>query len=300
LITSNLIVSTLVEEAIGHLYRTAERPKPVTLSDGLADATDTSFTLATSDDWQAVSVTDTVEFGSELVYISAKTSDAQPVYTCIRGMEGTTPVAHISGTGLLNPAFPRYKVFNNVRDWFRRSNAALPLVTSETATVVTDKLYVPMPADTMKVFRVGYFNPDTMLFFPLDGWQFFDDIPVSQVSTGKYLRVAPYVANADLLTITYQKQYTVPVAETDTVQIPLGGEVCPSLYAAAFLLSKREVSRLELENATEWQSLEVLRSGQNLGITRDYWQQYYKAIDDAKRTYQPPRHRPYVKTRRFI
>lgn len=300
MITTSLTVSVLVEEALGNLYRTAERPKIVTLADGLADTVDTSFTLATSDDWQAVSPSDSVEFGSELVYVSAKTADAIPVFTCVRATEGTTAVAHVSGTGNLNPPFPRYKVFNQVRDWFRRSNAALPLVSTESYTTPTTTMYMSVPADTLQVLRVAYINTSNGSFNEIGGWEFFDDIPVATMASGKMLGITALAATATSLLVTRWVQYPVPANEAATVSLQLGAEICPALYAAAMLVSKREVSRLELDNAVEWQKLEVIRNGQNLGITRDLWQQYYRAVDDAKRTYQPPKFRPYRKMQRAI
>lgn len=302
MITSSLLVSALVEEALGNLYRTAERPKIVTLgSADLVDAVDTSFSLATVDDWQAVNVMDTVEFGSELVYISAKTTDVIPVFTCVRGVEGTTAVAHVPGsTGNVNPAWPRYKVFNHVRDWFRRSNAKLPLIASESYTIPAPTLYISVPADTLKILRVGYLNPTTLSFSDVGGWTFVDDIPTALVATGKAVTVTSFIANITSLIVTRWVPYTVPASEAASVTLPLGAEICPGLYAAAMLVSKREISRLELDNAAEWQKLEVIRNGQNLGITRDLWQQYYAAIDDAKRTQQPPKYRPYRKMQRAI
>jgi hypothetical protein len=302
--TVTVSLEALVDKALYELQGPAEQGLLVSLtSEALADAADTEFTL-TGD--IGANVSDLIEFGSELVLVTDKSEDATPVYTVSRGYYGTTAVAHSQGTvGVVNPQYPRIRVAEGVRRSLARLEAlGLPLLMSGTFTRTTNLQYVEMPAETRDVLHVGYFEPTTGRFWDIPGWRFYDNVPTGKVSTGKIVRLPRFVYNADQLEVTYKVPYrwsNHPSAPTEsaTVDLPEGAEDLPAIYAAAWLVTAREVSRADLAKAEEWNHAEPMRGGVSTGLIRLKWQDFYRTLDEAKRLQPAPVHRPYVKMERF-
>ena len=73
-VTETLTVSGLIEDTLEKLYRTGERPRVITMgTTNLADSSTVLFTVQSGDE-DLLSVTDVVEFGDELVLITAKST----------------------------------------------------------------------------------------------------------------------------------------------------------------------------------------------------------------------------------
>lgn len=305
--TVSLTMSDLIDETLDNLWRIGERPAPVVLGSNAltASSSDATFTLASSTSWNRVQETSVVEFGQELVLVTDKTDDATPVFTCIRGYEGTTVAAHAEDdVGTLNPSFPRHRIQRRIQQSIRRLDAFIPLTASSTFSVTTDTQRVIMPATTVDVLRVAVVAEETGRWWDIDGWKFVDDVPTTLVSTGKLLSTPRFISNDDTLYVVYQKLHEWSDATPDeesTISVLVGAENLPASYASAYLMARREVGRLELDRSEEWHQQEVLRGGSNVGLIRDLWAQFYRELDEAKRLYPArPRHRPFIKSRRVL
>jgi hypothetical protein len=311
----------MVEDALDLLYGPNERPLPVTLGSNALTSSpaDTTLTLAASTDWDAVNVSDILESAQERMLVTGKSADATPVFTVIRGYSGTTPVAAATGASLLvNPLYYRDRVSASVQRCFKRPMPRyLPFVTTTTKTPTSNQYYVDLPADTVDVFRVGYMRiivsaqqPKRVTWF--DGWEFIDDAdPSLGGGTGKLLTLPPELVVVGInvpsiltLYITYQTAYTwvtggaAPASEADTIKVPLGAEDIPSLYAAAYIVAGRELSRLEIDKVEEWNHEAAVRQGVNIRIVRERWTEFYQAVEEVKSVQRVPRHRPYRVRRR--
>lgn len=302
--------SELIEETLDNLYADSERPLQVTVgSNALSGASDTDFTLATSAEWEAVNTTDILESGSELLLVTAKSADATPVFTVVRGYSGTTKVDAATGaTMLLNPLWTRERIKRALTRCFRSVLAThLPYIKATTLFKVANTNYMQVPAEALRVTGLGYVDPNNKKYVPLHQWQMEDNLPVTGitgVTTGKLVTLNPVVTNTTTLLLSYERAYkwttgdTAPASEADTVELHFGSEPLPALWAAAFLVAGREVTRLQIDKVEEWNHEASVRAGVNLRMVRDLWQGFYRALDEARRVPNMPRHRPYRKLRK--
>lgn len=302
--TVTVTLGELVDRALLELQSPLETGAQVVMgSTALSTVNATTMTLSGD---QAANVTDVIEFGSELVLVTAKNTDPDPIYTVSRGYYGTTAAVHTAGTvGTLNPPWPRFRVADAVKRAFARLEAmGLPLRQTGTFNRTSETQYVEMPAATRRVLRVGYFAPSTGRFFEMDRWRFFQDLPTTVISSGCIVRLPSYIADDDDLEITYVIPYRWSTHPADpdedaTISMPEGAEDLPPAYAVAWLLSAREVSRQSLSIAEEWNRAEPSRNGISLSLVRAKWQDFYRTLDEAKRLDPPPVHRPYIKQPRI-
>jgi hypothetical protein len=301
--TLSVTLSTLVDRALLELEAPTEQGRYVVLGSSALTATSTTtFTLASGFEVNAL---DLIEF-DELILVTEKSDDATPIYTCARSQYYTTASTYAAGVvGRVNPIHPRRRVAEGVRRSFTRMAAlGLPLITADTFNRETDLAYVLLPAETQEVYSVRYYSPDTGRVMTLDRWQFIENLDTATFSTGKIIRLPYYVADDDDLIITYRTPYrwsthpSDPVAAS-TITVPEGAEDLPALYAAAFVLSGREMSRSQLDRAEEYVNGENARQGYGSTLVRLKWQEFYRALDEARRLHLIPVHRPYVRMPRI-
>lgn len=303
MLTTTVTLGQLVDRALLELQAPAEIGKRCVLgADALDTTSDTQFTL-TGD---AINISDLIEFGAELLLVTDKNSDVDPVYTAARGYYGTTPAVATAGTvGTVNPQWPRIRVQEAIRRAFPRMEAlGLPLVLSAQFNRTADKRYVEMPASTRDVKRVGYFDTYTYQFIELGGWRYIEDLPTGTITSGKIVRLPRTVDNDSDLEITYTIPYrwsTHPSTpdEAATITVPEGAEDLPAMYAAAWLVSRREVSRSEIDKAEEWNRGEPQRGGVSSTLVRQMWTQFYQSVDECRRLNVVPISRPYIPMARY-
>jgi hypothetical protein len=298
--TVSVTLSALVDKALLELQGPTGAGRQVVMSGTvLTDPASRQLTLAGTD---TVAVSDVIQFSDELMLVTDVTDG---VITVSRGYYGTLATTYQDGqVGFVNPPWPRKRVAEGVKRSFPRLEAlGVPLVRSATFSRVADMQYVEMPAETRDVLHVGYFDSSGR-FWDIPQWRYFQDLPTSKVTSGKIVRLPSFVANADELEITYRVPYRwanhpdAPYGDT-TIEVPEGAEDLPSTYAAAWCLSAREVSRSELDVAEEWNRGEPQRGGVSLSLVRAKWQEFYRALDEARRLNHIPTHRPYVRMPRF-
>ena len=253
--TTTVTLATLIDRAVYEIEAPAERGTPLVLgSNFLENVTDTGFTLTAG----ALQVSDIAEFGSELVLISAKSSDLVPIYTCSRGYYGTVAAVHAENdVGLANPQWARRRVADMVARGLPRLEAlGVPLIGSVTLNRTAGLRQLELPAEVRQVLQVLYNNETSGRILELDGWFQYDTVPTGISSTGKVLMVPYYVEDSDDLHIVYSEPYVWGTAafpsETATVTLPVGSEDLPARYAAAMMVSGREVARQDLDRAEEW------------------------------------------------
>lgn len=297
-----LTMGDLIDEALDLLHRPVERPRRVVVgSNALSSASDTQLTL--SDGADLVQVTSLLEFGQEVVLVTAKSSDADPLFTVQRSYLGGDAGAVATGAvGYLNPPFPRYQVQRAIEQSIRSLETWVPNLTTEVYNRVASRRYIQLPATTIEVVRAQLLNDETFRWSDLAGWEFVEDLPSSVVSTTKILKVPASVEDDTNVYVTRQTQYawsTTPATETSTISLPFGANDVPVLYAVARLSTGREVSRLEVDNVTEWNKEAAIRGGVNLRMVRDLWADYYRRLDEVRRNQNVPRHRPFRKMARL-
>lgn len=304
-------LADLIEETLSVLYRVTERPFQVSIgSNDLTDAVDTSLTLVSAD---AVVPPVPIEFGQELVLVTDKAEDG--TLTVSRGYAATPASAHAAGSvGLVNPQWPRREVRRALlRAFSGPLNTHLPKITSAVYTPTSQKYYVELPADVLRVFRVAI-NEWTDAGVPikqwleLDQWDFVQDAPTTVVASGQLLSFSPTWASPLLnttqkLLVTHQVPYawsggTNDPAEAETIDLPFGGEDLPALFAAAYLTARRELTRLEVDKIEEWSQEASIRQGINLRAVRELWSEFYRRVDETRRLKPVRRHRPFRKMSR--
>lgn len=286
----------MIEETLDNLYRMSERPYETTVgSDDLSTVSDTQMTLA---DPGAVARTTKLEIGSEVLLVTAKSSDATPVFTVSRGYGNTTKTTHATGDVVkINPTWHRYEL----ERWIKRCyqtvlNSKLPNIESQVMNRTTGLQYIEMPADTVDVYSVRHLSSITGRMIDIGYWQYEDQIPTSVIQSGKIVRVSAEIDDADDLIVTYQVPYEWSgTGETAEINQPLGSDDLAPLWAAAYAVARREVSRSELDKIEEWNQEQAIRAGVNLRLLRDMWGEFYRRLDEAKNIHRVPRHRPYRK-----
>lgn len=288
-------LSTLVERALKPVRGPYEVGQPVVRAASL-DAVQNTFTLST-----LVAPTTVLEFGTELMYVTLRSNDPNPVYTVIRGYFGTTAVTHgANEPGLISPTFTRRAAMDGVISSINAIDAVMPIVVSQRITPVDDpaetvegRTILPMPEETREVWEVRY-GLDR-----LPRWYLEKDLPTVEYSTGKVIRL-PYGWPTDKpLLVTYSVPYrwsSFPDEPDETASIDLPEEAAqlPALYASAWLLSGREVSRHDIDRSEEWARTEPLRGGVSGQMVQRKWQEFYRSLDEAQRLDKPLPRRPFV------
>lgn len=294
--TTTVTLGNLIEEALDALYRSAERPLQVVVGSNAigSDPSDKTFTLSSG----ALSVTDRIEGGQELMLVTAKSADATPVYTVARGYQSTPTQAHNTGDILLKgPTFTRF----TVERWIRRSisslmNTELPYVEIRKYGRHATFQYIELPSDSITVLRVRHFGVLDGRIVDVGGWA-FEEVPTTVIPSSKALRVSSGVTEDDELIVDVQRPYLFTgTGEAATIPLPTAAVDVPVLFATAYGQSRRELSRAELDKIEEWNQGEAARQGVNLRMIRDLWGEVYRRVDEAKRMHRIPRARPYRKT----
>jgi len=296
-----LTYGDLIEEALNHLYRPTARPRQLVVgADDLDSTSDTEFTVLNGDeDGYQLETPTLIEFeDGELCLVTGKSDDANPVYTVARAYQGTTAALQPTGTVFVeNPSWPKHEVRRWIERYFgRAANRHLPNIESQVLTRETGLKYIIMPADTVRVLSVRYMEPVTGRLVEMAGWQFEEDLPTSVVSTTKLLRTPSIVMDEDEMIVTYQVPYEwsdTPPEDDSTIGVPLGSEDLPALWASAFGLVRRELSRAEVQLTEDWSEELAQRQGISMRLVRELWGEFYRSLDEAKGLQYVPKHRPY-------
>lgn len=286
----------LVDGALAEVQAPHEIGRALVRSAAL-NASETTFTLS---DPLNVNPADVLEFASELMLVVGKTSDPSPVFTVSRGYAQTTATTHPgTQTGTVNPQFNRKRVAAAIVQSFPCMEAnGLVLIRNTTVVAVADstnRIYLPMPSETRDVWSVRKGLVDA------SRWEFIDNLPsVAPYTTGRVVRMARNVTVGDSFFVQYRTPYrwsTFPAApdEAATIDVLEGAESVPIAYALAWLVSKREISRSEIDRSQEWQAGEPLRGGVSTGQVRALWQEFYRKLDEARRLDPPSPRRPYLR-----
>jgi hypothetical protein len=291
---TDVTLESLIEETLDVLYRSAERPAQVIVgSTAISDDNDTTLTLSTG----TVDVTDRLEGGSEVMLVTGKSADADPVYTVSRGYLNTVKEAHSTGSVLLKgPEFHRALV----ERWVRKAvssimNTELPYLESATYARHATYSYIELPADSLGVFQVRHFGVLDGRVAGHGGWR-FEELPTDLVASGKILRVSSGVTEDDELIVDVWRPYTFTgTGEAATVPLPVTATDVPVLWAAAYGMARREISKAEVDKIEEWNQGEAARQGVNLRMIRDMWGEVYRRVDESKDVHRLPKTRPFQK-----
>lgn len=291
--TTTVTLGELIERTLYELEAPTERGKPVVLGSDLDD-NDTTFTLTSG----SLQESDLVEFGAELLLVTTKSADLTPLYTVQRGYYNTTRAAHAtSDVGYANPQFPRRRVADFVdRSLVRLEALGAPLLVAEMFEREEGTRIVELPAAARQVLRVTYYNEESGRLLDLNGWEQF--FVATDISTNGNILAAPwYVTDDDQLQVTYTTRYTWDGTFPDEdaiLTIHAAAVDLPASYAAAMLLSGREISRQQLDRASEFSQTEPMRSTGGGALVRAKWQDFYRALDEARRVIaiDVPVHRP--------
>ena len=295
--TTTVTLGGLISDTLEMLYRTSERPFQVAVGSSALDSpTDTTLTV---DDASRVQTTDVLEIADELMLITGKSNDSTPVLTVSRGYAGSSATSGhaTAATALINPPWPR----SSISDWILRCfksvmNAQLPNRVTESMTRTTDVQWVLMPENTMRGYSVRHMIGQTGRIIDIGGWQFEQDMPTGLVSTGKALRTPTSVENNDSIIVVYQTPYAFTGSgDASTIDVPIGAEDIPALWAAAYAVTRREVNRTDVDKIEEWNQEAAMRQGVNLRWARELWGEVYRRIDEAKSMQGLPKYRTYRK-----
>lgn len=308
--TVSVTLGSLVDRTLLEVQHPSEEGYRVVLgSTALTDASTTTFTLEDVD--APVSVSDLVQFGDELVLVTAKTADAVPVYTCARGYYSSVAAAHAAGTiGVVNPRYPRVRVQEAIKRSFSRFEAlGLPLIEASVENRTTGKQYIELPADVREVLQVWYVDTETGKMVEVPNWRFVENMPTATFTTANVITLPTSIKYGHTRiairdTTDFQVIYRIPYrwsthpsapVEASTITVHEGAEDLPALYAAAWLMSAREFSRHEIDRSEEF-SVDASDQRGSAGATvRAAWQNVYRSIDEIRRINHIPIHRPFIK-----
>lgn len=289
--STTLTFSDLVDETFSVLYRIVERPRMTEVgSTALANSTATSLTLADPD---TVAVTDVLEFpDGEQVLVTGK-SDLD-VFTVSRGYNGTPATGgHATGDAVeVNPQWGRFEVDGWIRRFYDvNANVYLPM--KETLVLYRepgDQVAI-VPADVIDVVQVRAQGTSGQVA-DIAGWKFERDVPTAYYPTGQIVTLPSTISDDDELWVTVTAAYDTSGA---TIVVPVGTEDLAQLWAAAYAVGRREVSRLDLDAIQEWNQAAAIRNGQNLRLMQQLWGEFYRRLDEARKIHFVPKHRPYRK-----
>lgn len=303
-------LSDLIEDALEILYRPASRPLQmrVTADTLTADATDTTLSV---DDPSTVHVSDVLEVKQEQLLVTNVSTDALPVITVARGYNGTPICAVDQGDIVLRgPLWSRYRVKKGILRALQRTiPVQIPNLVTETYSATGNS--IEMPADTIAVDQVAWFDTQAKAWNQLSAWDYNPRVgPVS--STGQLLSIHSAIQfwRGGTLQVTRRVPYMFTLAdttktadpgtdETATINLPAAAFDLPSKYAAAYCIGDREVTRVELDTVEEWSQEAAIRNGVNLRLLAQQWNDFYRALDEARRQYPISRPLVYRPRRRF-
>lgn len=292
--TVTVTLADMVDRALLELESATEVGSTVVLGTDL-DAGSTEFELSSG----SLVVSDVVQFADELVQVTAVSDDPSPIYTVARGFYTSDAVAHsTNAVGTRNPQYPRVRVKEACRRSIMRLEAmGVALVKSTTGSREAGEQIFELPSDVVEVLQVLYSQPTTGYLLPLDQWRHFPTTSYS--TTGQALRLPNYLLDTDEIEVVYRAAYTwdpALTASAPAIELPAVAEDLPSIYAVAWMLSGREISRTQIDRSQEWSETEPARGGVSNALLRIKWQDFYRSLDEALRALQSekPRHRPYV------
>lgn len=307
MITVSVDLGELVDRALAGLQAPNELGRRTILQDALT----TTTTVFNVDDATLFQVTNLLEFGTELMFVTAKSSNlAAADVTVVRGYAGTTATTHsLNDVGAINPPWPRKRVADQIEAAFpyMEGNRLPLLITSPEIAPERDPtddnvwlIDVPAAARHVYLVRVGLKE--------VNGWTFIDNLPTSSYTTGKVVRLPTYARsyypeiNPENLsfTVVYRAAYTWstdPPAESDTIDIAEGAREVPVKYAIWQLVEARERGRQQVDRSTEFREGLGFDTGpQHVRLARE---SFFSTLDVARRVEFPPRSRPFVSYNTF-
>jgi hypothetical protein len=301
--TITVTLGSLIDTTLFEMEAAAERGRPVTLGTTISEV-DNEFILSTG----VAQVSDVIEFGSELVLVTARSDAQNPMYTVQRGYYGSIAVAHTIGAlGITNPQFSRRRVAEAInRSFPRLESLGVHPVESAVIYRTEGKRQLVLPEDAREVLQIVYINSDTGRVVPIGAWNAYGTVDPTVSATGRLVHLPPFIADDDELHVVYQVPYewtgeAFP-SEAAQVKLPRGAQDLPASYAAAWLTSAREVSRQELDRSEEFGRTVPLTNGGGAGLVNAKWREFYRALDEARRivAIDVPKYRPYIRAPRRI
>lgn len=307
MITTTVELGDLVDRALAGLQAPNELGRRTLMKTELT----TSATTFQLDDATLVQVTNLLEFGTELMYVTDKTDDtATATLTVVRGYAGTTATTHsIDDVGAISPPWPRKRVADQIEAAFpyMEGNRLPLIITSPEIAPERDPtddnvwlIDVPAAARHVYLVRVGLKE--------VNGWTFIDNLPTSSYTTGKVVSLPTYaksyypeISPENLsFTVVYRAAYTWstdPPTESDTIDIAEGAREVPVKYAIWQLVEARERGRQQVDRSTEFREGLGFDTGpQHVRLARE---SFFSTLDVARRVEFPPRSRPFVSYNTF-
>ena len=307
--TTGVRLGSLIDETLSRLMRVNEFPLTVEVgANGLESTTDTQFTLQSGAD--LIEPSDVLEFGQELVLVTRKSGDSVPVFTCARRYTGSPTDSAPPGTvGLKNPTWTRWSARQAVVQSTQGGLvSSLPEVVTLAESIEPGAMFLEVPADTLDVHQLAVILDDGR-HVELMQWDYLPFLPEAAVPSGKAVQVPSDATLTDVFLVTLSRPYRwylgddeVPaagVSEDAVVNLPIAGQDLPALWAAAKLATGRELSRSELDKVEEWNQEAAIRQGVNIRLVKELWLEFYRRMDEVRRTQPLPKHRPYKRMRRI-
>jgi hypothetical protein len=289
--TTTLTFSDLVNEVLATLYRGTQRPHQTTVGATAltASMSDVSVTFSAPDDFEAPVL---IEIDEEQLLITAK--DGSDVFTVVRAYNNTELAVHITGdTVLKSPQWGRSEVEDWVKRYFKTVGSTyFPAVTSQLMYRETDEQWVEIPASAQRVIAVRHQVFQSGRVVDITGWQHERYLPGNVVTSGQLLRLPSTIGNDDELIVSWIGQHDTTGL---TIEAPIGTEDLAVLWASAYAVMRREVSRIDLDVITEWNKNQAISNGMNIRLARELWGEFYRRLDEARKIFDLPKHRPYRK-----
>lgn len=215
--------------------------------------------------------------------------DANLVYVTIRGLYGTTAVAHTAGAIARNqPKIPRASMIRSLNDTIRSSYPDLFSVATTTLTSDEWTISFELPAEVEEVFDVFWQDDttETGYWHPISKWRVQMQANTTSFPTGKSIDILQDVLAGQTIQVVYRKVPSVMSALADNFETTTGlassAKECIVYGACARLLGYTEFARTN-DDAAEARFIDGNPAGQALNASRYFYQLYRQALAEESR-----------------
>jgi hypothetical protein len=202
-------LAQLTDEVMLNLMGYVEDQQQFTTQTGAL--TNVATTVTVTDGTQIS--TGLTEIDDELIWVSTVAGNT---LTIVRGMFGSTAVAHSAGAVVRNaPHFPRFQIQRVINDVIR---GVYPDLYSVTTTTLTSGALVTqgLPANCERVLTVDYQDvAATGMWLPITHYTVDLNANVAAYPTGKSISILDVIPTGRTLQLSYIKKPTVLAATTD-------------------------------------------------------------------------------------
>lgn len=237
-----------------------------------------------------------VEIEDELILVKKfdRATGTVTVFGNGRGMAGTTPAAHASGTFVLDdPRYPKVRVKEAINDTILGTYPDLFVFGEHEFSWTAARYEYPLPADVEDVYRVtvNTIGP-SKVWFPATSWRFNPQATLAGTqalpdATGKSLQVMrDFITPGRNVRVIYTKKPTTLALDADEYETVSGlpeRTVDLITYGACWrLVPALEAGRLQQQNVEASERSLVVQPGNALQTAQYFERMYLRRLEEER------------------